>query len=180
MVTGHRRIHHPTLVVERLLNVIDRLGPSRAISGGAAGADTLFAGAAITAGVPLEIMLPNRWYTERYPSAVNAAILSAAQRVTFVVDRPDRTDWRRSWDTQAWWRDNFVRNTAMLDASTHVVVVSGRHPAELVCERRGGTAGCLRSFAGRQPAGPLLWVPDDPDRAVRRVRFSPTRPAATS
>ena len=87
MVTGHRRIHHSTLVVERLLNVIDRLGPSRAISGGAAGADTLFAGAAITAGVPLEIMLPNRWYTKRYPSAVNAAILSAASGVT--VDNVD-------------------------------------------------------------------------------------------
>ena len=55
MVTGHRELSHPELVAERLDEVLARLAPTVAISGGAQGADSLFASVALARGVPLRV-----------------------------------------------------------------------------------------------------------------------------
>jgi hypothetical protein len=171
MVTGHREITHRDLVADRLADVLARGDVDRAISGGAEGADTLYAAAAIAAGIELELYLPNRHYLRRYPAAVPAEILTAAAAVHHVVDRPDIDDWRTRWDTDKWWRDNFARNAAMVAASTGTVVVTPTHPRELAAQRRGGTAAALRDVRRARPDTRIIWVPDRPDIVTSWVRL---------
>lgn len=173
MVTGHRELSHPELVAERLDEVLARLAPTVAISGGAQGADSLFASVALARGVPLRLMLPNRWYRCRYPAAVSDEVVAAAQRVEMVVDRPDVADWRDRWEAERWSVDNFVRNAAMVAAADAAVVVSARHPRVLVGDRRGGTAACLRDWRRRRPGTKVLWVPDDPGAPMRWTPLTP-------
>lgn len=174
MVTGHRTLQHPNLVRERLGEVFARLQPRLAVSGGAQGADTLFAEVAIAAGVPLELVLPNRWYRHWYPDAVSSDVLAAAVSVRYAVERPDVDTWREQWSAQRWWQDNFARNTVLVDAAEEAVVVSPIRPLELAADPNGGTANCVRGWANRRGTR-VVWVPDDPGISVR---WSPTaRPA---
>lgn len=166
MVTGHRNVEHPVLVAERLDHVIARLNPNVAISGGAAGADRLWAEAALRNKIPLRLVLPNRWYVSHYPGTVDEATIAMAE-VTYAVERPDVADWARLWDSERWWRDNHVRNAVMVATSTTTVVVSPRPPRTLLGEQRGGTAACVREVLRRRGDGcRVIWVPDDPDRVV--------------
>lgn len=169
MVTGHRELLHPDVVAERFNQLLVRLGPASAISGGAQGADAVFAAQALEVGVPLRLFLPNRWYRSRYPAAVSDEVVDAAAEVVEVVDRPEVDDWSACWDAQRWWRDNFARNTAMVSAADVVVVCSSRHPNVLVTEAKGGTAHAARAAVAAHPHGRLLWVPDDPARSMRWV-----------
>lgn len=182
MVTGHREIEHADLVADRLCAVLTKLaanvdaGELVAVSGGAQGADTLFATAAVRAGVPYDLMLPNRWYRSWYPAAVSDEIVAGARHVTFVVERPDVADWRQQWKAQRWFVDNFVRNAAMIDRSGTHVVVSPRHPAALASEDRGGTAHAVREMARRSLR--VVWVPDRPDIDVVWVPLTPRQPTS--
>lgn len=168
MVTGHRALRHPTLVRARLVEVLERLEPSAVISGGAQGADAVFADAALQVGVPLWLYLPNRHYRSQYPAAVPDRVLASAERVVVVVDRPDVADWAERWRSERWWRDNFARNAAMVAASADAAVVSPTRPQVLATDPRGGTAACLRDLARARPGTKVLWVPDDPALAMRR------------
>lgn len=168
MATGHRLIRHPDLVRSRAVEVLRQLGPSWAVSGGAEGADTLFAEAALATGTNLWLMLPNRHYRANYPSSVPDSVVAAAARVSYVVDRPEVPDWRQRWTSERWWVDNFARNRAMLAASGVCCLISDRRPAELLAEQKGGTAACLRE-AVKAGFSRALWIPDLPDRATRWV-----------
>ena len=181
-VTGHRDVNHPQVVSERLAAVLERLAPRRALCGGAQGADSLFASAALAAAVPLEVVLPNRWYLHRYPDAVPAELLDAAALVRFAVERPEVADWARRWSDERWFVDNFVRNTVLVDAADLLVVVSSQRPLEVAARRRGGTAHCVRTWAQRRGTR-VLWVPDDPHLELRwapPASTSPARRAAVS
>jgi hypothetical protein len=167
MVTGHRDVTHRALVAARLTSTLTKLEPAAAISGGAEGADTLFAQVALSLGVPLHLMIPNRWYLHRYPNAVDPAIIEQAAEASYVVERPDVDDWRQRWDRERWWVDNHARNGAMVQASELTVVVSPRAPRVLLGEHRGGTASCVREVLRRRGDGHrVIWVPDLPDRPV--------------
>lgn len=166
MGVGPRHIDHPRPVRERLTERLT--GRTLAVSGGAEGADTLFAEAALAAGVPFEVWLPNRYYRDMYPQAIPQGLLDLAANVRHIVSRPDTSDWRHRWHTEKWWVDNFARNTAMAAAAPEAVVISARHPLELAGERRGGTAHCVRALiaAGHQE---VAWVADTANATVTRV-----------
>lgn len=173
MVTGHRQVEHRELVLERCRAVLEKLAPASAISGGAEGADAIFARAALDVGVPLRLYLPNRHYCSHYPRAVPDDIVAAAADVVHVVDRPDVADWRQRWSSERWWVDNFARNAAMVRDSDAAVVVSPRRPAQLHSEPKGGTAACVRDLARARPHDKVIWVPDDPHLEVRWARPAP-------
>ena len=163
MVTGHRHVTHTDLVTRRLAAVTAKLGTTVAISGGAEGADTLYARVAIDAGVALHLLLPNRHYRSKYPEAVSDDVVASASRVEFVVDRPDAVDWDRRWSAERWWVDNLVRNAAMIDRSDITIVVSSHHPATLAAEAKGGTAACVKELKRRRGGDHrLVWIPDSP------------------
>lgn len=175
MVTGHRELAQPALVADRIRTVFERLGATEAVSGGAAGADRVFAEVAVEMGVPLHLMLPNRWYRDKYPNVVSNEVLAAAAQVTYVVDRPEAADWRSRWTAERWWQDNFARNVAMVGASEAAVVVSPRHPLALLEERSGGTAHCVKALRRARPLSRVIWVPDIPSAQITWVPL--TRPA---
>jgi hypothetical protein len=175
MVTGHRVLPRPDTVPAQLERVLAKLDPSMAVSGGAAGADLMFAEAALRVGVPLHLVLPNRSYRWRYPGVVSDEILAGAAEVTYVVDRPEIDDWRerrQAWDKGKWWRDNFVRNRAMVTASDTTVVVSDHHPHWLLGHMRSGTAGTVRHVLRERGEGHrVLWVAP----ATEPARWVPLR-----
>jgi hypothetical protein len=85
MVTGHRRIEHPSEVQTALEWLLASIDSVEAISGGAEGADTLFARAALEVGVPLRLYLPNRYYRQRYDTSVPDDIVDGAIHVFHIV-----------------------------------------------------------------------------------------------
>ena len=159
MVTGHRQIHHRGLVAQRMTTVLERYRPDGVvvISGGAEGADTLWAQAGVDAAVPVTLMLPNRHYRSRYPKAISDQLVTAC-KVSYVVERPNVSDWNARWDTERWFVDNFARNTAMIDAADIAIVVSNKHPRELLDDAKGGTAQSVKTLAKR--GARVLWLPD--------------------
>ena len=181
MVTGHRELVHPGLVAERLAHVLGKLGASQAISGGARGADAVFADVAVAGGYPLHLMLPNRWYRSYYPGVVSDVTMAAAEVVTYVVERPDVADWRARWGTERWWRDNFSRNTAMIVASDVTVIVSPRPPHVLLGETSGGTAGCVKELRRRRgDEHRVVWGPDCDQRTTLWTSLRiPAQPSAS-
>lgn len=170
MATGPRQLKHPQLVEGRCVEVLTRLGVAVAVSGGAEGADTRFAEAALRVGCELELMLPNRWYRAHYPKSAGAHIVEAATRVVYVVSRPNVEDWERRWNDEKWWRDNFARNRAMLDRADTWIVISATHPRDLLTQERGGTAACVKEGARLSPGRRWVWVPDDPATPIKWVR----------
>lgn len=159
MVTGHRVVSHPDAAGSELERVLVKLGASRAISGGAAGADRLFAETALRVGVPVHLMLPNRYYRARYPGSVDDDLIGRC-RCTFVVDRPDVDDWQLRWRKEKWWEDNFTRNRAMIDLSDVTIVVSDLSPRRLLGEARSGTAGTVRDVLRARGEGhKVIWIP---------------------
>jgi hypothetical protein len=169
MVTGHRTVRHPDMVVATCRNVLQAAGPAACISGGAEGADSIFAHVALDCGIPLWLYLPNRWYRNRYPHAVDDETMAAASRVELVVERPDAGDWRDRWDSERWWRDNFARNAAMVTASSDTIVISDRNPTMLIEEKRGGTAACVRDVRRARPERPVVWAKDRPGGGYETV-----------
>jgi hypothetical protein len=169
MVTGHRSLNHADVVAASLGVVLNRHLGAVAISGGAGGADSVWATVAVEAGAEVEIYLPNQFYLQRYPNSIDQATLRAATCVHTVVERPDVGDWRTRWDAERWWRDNHARNAAMVAASDLAVVVSARHPRVLAGEPKGGTAQCVKLLA--RGGSKVVWVPDAVGGAVRWVQL---------
>jgi hypothetical protein len=159
MVTGHRVLPNPESVPAQLDQVLTKLAPSKVVCGGAAGADRMFAEAALRVGVPLQLVLPNIHYRKYYPGVVPDEIMAAAAEVTYVASRPDVEDWRYRWDKGKWWKDNFTRNRVMVDYSDLTVVVSDRHPHNLLGYMQSGTAGTVREVLRQRGEGHrVIWV----------------------
>lgn len=159
MVTGHRELDHHEAIGRLLDHVLTKTGASRALSGGAAGADRLFAEAALRVGVPLQIVLPNIWYRSYYPGVVSDELMEGAVEVTYAVDRPFVEDWRRRWHEGKWWLDNFVRNWVLIERSDLTVVVSDTSPRQLLRQSHGGTAGTVRDVVRVRGEGhKVVWV----------------------
>lgn len=167
MVTGHRRIRFPDEVQTALGWLLSRFEAVTAISGGSAGADTLFAQAAIELEIPLRLYLPNRYYREYYPGSVSDEIVAAAEQVLYTTYRPEVTDWRTPWDDGNWWHDNFVRNKAMVTAAHEAVIVSPHLPDELLGRKKGGTVHCVKALKARGH-DEVWWVPDVPASSALR------------
>lgn len=167
MATGHREVRFEKAVSAACEKVLSRYAPDVcAVAGGAAGADTLWADAAVAVGAELTVILPNRWYIHMY----EVASPPASAQVRFAVDRPDVPDWKARWHPERWWQDNFARNDALIASSELAVVISSHHPAELAAMAKGGTVHAVKRLAaaGRD----LIWVPDEPTSAPRWVRSS--------
>lgn len=173
MATGHRRIQFPDQVRTALGWLLASFEAVTAISGGAEGADTLFAQATIELDVPLRLYLPNRYYRQYYPGSVNDEIVAAAEKVLYTTHRPEMTDWRTPWDNDNWSYDNFTRNKAMVTAADEAVVVSPYLPNELLARKKGGTVHCVKALKARGH-NEVWWVPDAPDaRALRSPLGTP-------
>jgi hypothetical protein len=169
MATGHRDLDHPEAIAEAIADLLTGIRPQRVIAGGARGADDLVAIGAMNQAVPLTIMLPNRWYRQRYnlhPGPTD----TWADEVVYVVDRPLVGTWRQRWNDERWWLDNFTRNVAMVDRATEALCVSSEHPAELI-NTSGGTAHCLGELA-KAWCEELWWIPDHEVTEAERVRLN--------
>lgn len=177
MGTGHRQITHPGPVRQAARDLIESLRPGAVRSGGAEGFDTLLALAALDAGVPLLLDIPNWYYRLKYPDAVPDSVLVRATRTRYIVDR-QASDWRQRWHAERWWLDNHTRNHTMVDDSDHAVVCSDRHPLELIGRRDqhstaaaavnaavagGGTAECVRYILRQPDWNGVWWIPDRAD-----------------
>lgn len=172
MVTGHREIKHPDVVSRLLHQLLTGVGWSAAVSGGAAGADTIFAEVAIDADVPLHVILPNRYYRQAYRDSIPQRLVDAATSVHCTVERPICHDWRHRWKAERWWLDNHKRNHQMVGTSTDACVVSPRHPLNLLDEPNGGTVECVRYLQRSDDHRGVWWVADWPDTSdVRWVDF---------
>lgn len=158
MFTAHRQTRYPASVAQHLATFIGD-DYDTWITGGAAGGDTLAARVAAAAGVPFEVWLPNWAYRHAYPHSIPDDLLGRAAAVHYVVDRPVCADWEYRWRTEKWWVDNFARNAAMVAAATDAAVISPRSPRQLLDERRGGTAQCVRTLKA-QGFGRVWWVHD--------------------
>jgi hypothetical protein len=167
MATGHREVRFTHAVSGACEQVLARYLPDVcAVAGGAAGADSLWADAAVAVGAELTVILPNRCYIHMY----DVAPPPVSAQVRFAVDRPDVSDWKARWHPERWWRDNFARNDALIAASELAVVISSHHPAELAAMAKGGTVHAVKRLAaaGRD----LIWVPDAETSTARWVRFN--------
>lgn len=161
MATGHRRIRNEDAVLTQLVQVLAGVA-DLAISGGAEGADTLFAQAADSLEIPVRVIYPNPVYRMWYPKSLDAAEVEHLHSVAFAQYRDSGDDWRGRWSREKWWLDNFIRNEAMIDEADRCVVISHKHPTELLNENRGGTASCVRSMRLSHPEMPVMWVKDRP------------------
>lgn len=160
MGTGHRDIAMTPNLRTALLDLITTTEPDAVRSGGAPGFDTYLAEAAIDSGVPLLVDLPNRYYRRHYTRAIYKPLLDRAAEVRYIVDRPERPDWRTLWKTERWWLDNLARNHAMVDSSTVAVVCSVLHPHVLNdVDVKGGTAECVRYIIAKSEYPGVWWLP---------------------
>lgn len=167
MATGPRVLRHPTAV--RATAAMVAAEYPLVVTGGAEGADTQVAWAAVDATVPFEVWLPNRVYRQAYPKSIPAVLLDRAVRVRHIVDRevPAGMDPMVAWRAARWFADNFARNTAMAREVPAAMVVSPEHPIERA-QMKGGTAHCIRALvkAGHDRC---LWVRDAPGGGVEEV-----------
>lgn len=176
MGTGHRHIDNPGAARSAARHLIVELHPDAVRSGGAPGWDTLLAEAALDAGVPLLLDLPNQHYREMYPGAVSHLIVAQAAEVRYIVARPVVRDWGRRWFSERWWLDNHTRNHAMVDDSTHAVVGSPWHPLELAKHKTGGTAECVRYLLNHPAMDGVFWIPVGGPEPVHRWVPIPRQP----
>lgn len=158
MCTGHREIQNPVEVQHQVDLLSAQINPELCISGGAEGADTIFAVSNILRDKEVTIYYPNQYYRFIYPNAYQP---NWEENTINVVDRPDVDDWKKRWYAERWWLDNHTRNIAMIEASTDAVVISPKDPRELLKEKKGGTAHCVKALAkaGRE----VYWISDSKD-----------------
>ncbi|RTK93445.1 hypothetical protein EKI60_05780 [Candidatus Saccharibacteria bacterium] len=168
MCTGHRKLNHPEAIYECLLNYLGANRFDQAISGGAGGADSIFAEAALETDTPLKVIFPNQYYTSYYPES----FMAEPSSVEFAVERRMSDDWRSLWQTERWWTDNLTRNRVMIARSDVTLVISTINPLDLLNYKKGGTSSCLKDIRSMDPEREIVWVNDDPNPMVTRVHFS--------
>jgi len=135
------------VVVPALMRVITANRPCVVVSGGADGADRLWARAAYKTKTPYEIWVPAGYY-EHYNLSKEwtTPMLWAAEHVEHIGGMGAEFD----------VVNNFVRNVAMIETADAYVVCSHKHPIELVKQKRGGTAHCTRELIKRRL--PIIWI----------------------
>lgn len=161
MVTGHTVISNEALLEERLTLImndyINRWGINNiiAVSGGALGADRLWARVAHKLGVPFEIYVPTGYENifiglRRWNAKSDAMrqrdldrfkrMLEAASAVYDEYGRPREQDiYHRG--------SNFIRNGTMVRVSQHCVAVSKEDPRTVVTHRQpSGTFDAIRKW----------------------------------
>jgi len=185
MVTGHRVVANDHAVLLKLSWIIRKLEEQGhdeiiGISGGAEGADSLWARACFNEHRPFDLYVPNRYYFKHYRADDHEVefLTSKARNIITVVTRPavSRSTWEPRMKARPgndpWWVDNFERNRAMIKAASVHIAVSDRHPMEYVRDPsiRGGTAGCIRDL--HRSVQEILWLcPQTPD-TVKRIVFN--------
>lgn len=157
MATGHRDLSGMDL--DRLNVVLDNLlirskekfGNVSVISGGADGADRIWARAAHRNEIPYEIYVP-RGYAENYdlgPWFQKMLDLSAG--IVYTQDRAGMSP-----TTGFHWKQNFMRNEQMVVDADYHVVISEHNPLNLLTQRRGGTSACVKYIYNRGVGG-VFW-----------------------
>ena len=119
--------HNHRLLVQAVTEVLQRLQPTRVISGGALGFDQALAQAAIDLKVPLHLYLPFKGFAERWPLESKTHLLdlmNEAERFCYICD-PGYAAWKMQ-----------ARNEAMVDSADVVLALWNGSP--------GGTANCVR------------------------------------
>lgn len=160
MVTGPRAIAHPEDVSRGLAEAYRLAGATLAVTGGAEGADTLAARAAVREGLSFDVYLPNRAYRFKYERAIPQALLDHAHDVRYVVEREVGADWERWWGAEKWWLDNFTRNSAMVEAACDAIVVLAGHPRELLAPEASGGAAHATKALFKAGFAEVWWAPD--------------------
>lgn len=175
MATGHRVLAHPRSVRTGFGRALVDGGYDLAVTGGAEGADIEAAWGAVDVGVPFILILPNRFYRQRYPRSVSDDLYDLAVAVEYAVDRDvsPGEDPMAAWRAGRWYTDNFVRNTVMGARATAAAVCSSTHPVDLSRPGlAGGTAHCVRTLVG-QGYTSCMWVHDGPEPHVEKVSLVP-------
>jgi hypothetical protein len=195
MLTGHRVVANTEAVMGLLRYIIVTLLARGhevvGISGGATGADSMWAHALHLEGRPFKLFVPNRYYFPNYqPNDPDAQwmIDHCDGEPLYVVDRPivPRSVWEPRMKARPgndpWWVDNFDRNKAMVQAASKYIAVSNIHPRTVVEAKlkdiramKGGTNGGIFDIYrfGQAEDGLLkiAWInPTDPN-GVTSVRF---------
>jgi hypothetical protein len=181
MLTGGREITNPGPIgkaMSRVLTEFKKLHPGTvAISGGAEGADQLWAWAAIDTETPFTLVLPNWAYGYNYGQ--QGSIEKLAENplclgMIYAVDRPifeDLAHMSQLWRSEKWWTDNFVRNEVMITSAQQHVICHQTHPRTMLTNRnlKGGTAHAVRAmqrlevkeavFISTEHPDDIVWVP---------------------
>lgn len=152
MVTGHRTVNEPVVVktLEFLLKGYAENIDTTVISGGAQGADRLWALAAHHLDVPFEVYVP-RGYGENYFKGERLA------RFNRMLDLSSAVHYTQHEGVAFHYSMNFKRNVDMVKTSTHFIIVAKVHPLKLIKEQRGGTRHAVLAMieAGVDDA---IWV----------------------
>lgn len=163
MLTGHRpgaKLNEPN-ALKGMLEVLDyfKKGHKKltVISGGADGADRLWARAAFKNRLPYHLYLPSKYY-EHYG-------LSGQEWAMSILWYADSVKWIGGMHEEFEVAKNFQRNDAMIDAADAWVVCSKVEPEKLATHKRGGTAHAVRSMVKRDL--PMIWI----DSLSGEVRF---------
>jgi hypothetical protein len=123
------------------------------ISGGADGADRIWARAANDLHIPFAIYLPHGYYEhyfsyKQYDPVAQKSQLVLPEWCSAILDAAKFVRWTQDPGEPFNWRLNFARNRQMIENADAHVVASWVHPAELVPKSvRGGTAACVRDMA---------------------------------
>lgn len=149
MLTGHRTVDPAAKegMKELLSELKETTQDLVAISGGnmgtkwkKTGADRYWALAAYELGIPYEIMVP-RGYGRHYyghSSEMMGAFESMLAHAQHVQYAPNIEPFH--------WSANFMRNTAMVNSSSHFAVCSNVHPRSLLSEKSGGTVDAVKKI----------------------------------
>lgn len=145
MVTGHRANHWTQEDIDNMSPLMDRVVTKLkeemnivVISGGADGADRLWARAAMRNEVPFDLVLPHEDYGRHYfgTSPWFRNMVASARNVSYTSSAP-----------KFHWTMNFARNIDMINRAEAYVVVSDISIESLLDEKhRGGTAHCVRAM----------------------------------
>jgi hypothetical protein len=151
MLTGHRpgerlnEIESLRGMVSLLTSVRGQHEGLQVVSGGALGADYLWACAAHSLNIPFEVFVPYG-YEQHYGLGHEFfQMLDAAQKVHRVG----------SPTASFHWKLNFQRNEVMVNEADLHVICSDVHPKELVKEKRGGTRHAAELILNN---GPYFWI----------------------
>lgn len=174
MVTGHTHVPNETLLEDNfkflLEEYINTYGKERivAVSGGALGADKLWARAAYKMDVPYEVYVPTGYehvfialtryndkpQDERVKDQANfKRMLELASAVYDENGNPRPENGRYARGA------NFVRNTTMVRKSQHYIAFCDTDPRQVIrTNRNGGTYHCIREMK-RLGVTSVRWIP---------------------
>lgn len=167
-VTGHRpdKIKDQGVVLAAMiliLQVIILANPDYdivVVTGGADGADRLWARAARHLGLRLNIVVPRGYFdyyhkNEEWVKNMMAYAKESGGGTYYTQDF--LTDYEKELKKNA-KHYNFVRNSQLIRLSDMSVVVSQKAPAKLANDKFGGTADCVRQMRDIYDTETVTWI----------------------